>query len=79
MYQTKKIINSYANMTSDTITYGELKALRILYGTYSDKSPHEAANEIIQLAERIKAERAVIAMEGGLNVQQQREGITEKD
>ncbi len=47
----------------DNITFGELQALSILYGVYSNKSAHEAANEIIQLAERIKAERAVIAME----------------
>lgn len=43
-------------------TRSEFYALNILYGKYSNENPHKAANEIIELAERIKAERAVAAM-----------------
>lgn len=45
-------------------TRSEFRALNILYGQYSNKNPHKAANEVIELAERIKAERAVAVMKG---------------
>ena len=42
----------------------EFEALHLLFGKYgTDMSAHEAGNKIIELAERIKAERAVAAMQ----------------
>ena len=49
-------------MIIEVYTRSELHALSILYGPCSDKDPHRAANEIIVLAECIKAERAIAAM-----------------
>ena len=58
-------------MASYTIVLSELTAYRLLYGKYgkggsTNQSPDDitdAANEIILLAERIKADRAVVAMQ----------------
>lgn len=48
-------------------TWSEHEAQRLtgkgLYCTDSNYTPHDAGNEIIELAERIKSERAIMAME----------------
>lgn len=50
-------------------TQGEMEAARLLkipaLDTQDTRTPHDAGNEIIRLAERIKAERAVATMEQG--------------
>ncbi len=43
-------------------TVSELRAVTLLHGQWSDVDPHEAGNQIIELAERIKSERAIAAM-----------------
>ncbi len=49
-----------------TYTWAECQAQNLLgiglYSTNSTYTPHDAGNEIIELAERIKSERAIIAM-----------------
>jgi hypothetical protein len=52
--------------TGQRYTHGELKAYQLLgcgSSTDSKQGPHDAGNEIIALAEQIKAERAIMAME----------------
>ena len=52
--------------TGQVYTCGELRAFLLIGGgsaTDSIYSPHQAGNEIIALAEQIKAERAIMAME----------------
>ena len=59
-------------MDKYVFTHAEIKASLLLYGKYgkggstnSDPNDiHKAANEIIALAEQIKAERAVAGMNG---------------
>lgn len=50
----------------DAYTDGEYQAQSLtrlgLSETHSKYTPHDAGNEIIQLAERIKSERAIMAM-----------------
>jgi hypothetical protein len=53
----------------DYIVWAEIEASKLLTGKVAGfgnstnaRSPHEAGNYIIQLAEKIKAERAVITM-----------------
>ena len=50
-----------------TYTNAEIQAQILtgkgMYSTDSTYTPHDAGNEIIELAERIKAERAIMAME----------------
>lgn len=55
-------------MRTEVFTHSEFTALHLLYGPYSGTSPHKAANEIIELAGRIKAERAVAAMQEPMQV-----------
>ncbi len=54
----------------DTLVYAELTAFEIMrkiegWGMCTDekRTPHDAGNKIIELAEQIKAERAVAAMQ----------------
>ena len=52
--------------TGQVYSCGELRAFLLIgSGSGSDSiySPHHAGNEIIALAEQIKAERAIMAME----------------
>jgi len=58
---------------TNTFTMSEIKASMLIYGKYgkgasTNSNPndiHAAANEIIALAEQIKAERSVAGMDGG--------------
>jgi len=48
---------------SEIYTWSELEAMRLVgYPYVKDKNPHDAGNEIILLAEKIKADRAILGM-----------------
>lgn len=53
-----------------TFTYADLDAYHLLRGGLTagidGKTITDAGNKIIALAERIKAERSVVAMQGGM-------------
>ena len=57
---------SINNVHVDNYTYSELEAQMLLgigiNSTESTYTPHDAGNDIIELAERIKADRAIMAM-----------------
>lgn len=50
---------------TETYTLSEFRAAQVLYGRYYTGDIHQAADEIILLAEKIKAERATAAMQHG--------------